>query len=404
MKRCEIINTVTIALLAAVAFVSPFANHGLVARLHIQEMLICLAMMSGLIALVMGNEHKKQLKHIPLQIVVFLAAALLGLIKVVDLRVGIIELAQLAIFAGLFVMSYLFASTSRQRRWVITAMAGAGFLVVSVCVWKYLQGEIPLRGVFRNRHVLCGSISGLSFVIATCLVSFLKRVGLLISLALFFVLGLILPSVAWIAMSGGIVMLGCIRCSRKISICLFAAILVGILASYSLAKVSPSVTGKNPSEHYSSQLSQLAIADPNGQDLAQRYIEWHAALMMMKNNFIVGVGPGNYQLNIGRYYGLLPKLNSMEPDSQNGWLITGSTIGVTGLCMLVWLFWIAGRNAMRLLSEKDDLLVAGLTASLVAWSIVNIFTPIFMKETGPIVMIVLGILCRASSGMSRSKS
>ncbi|NQU45274.1 O-antigen ligase family protein, partial [bacterium] len=65
--------------------------------------------------------------------------------------------------------------------------------------------------------------------------------------------------------------------------------------------------------------------------LKQRYAEWIAAARMAAAHPLLGVGPGGYQNRIGRYYGLSPKQNTSEPDTQNGWLVLGATTGLVGL-------------------------------------------------------------------------
>lgn len=73
--------------------------------------------------------------------------------------------------------------------------------------------------------------------------------------------------------------------------------------------------------------------DPN--ILKQRYAEWAAAAAMLGASPAVGVGPGNYQGRIGEFYSPMAKLNTAEPDTQNGWLVLGSSVGLPAMLALL---------------------------------------------------------------------
>lgn len=69
--------------------------------------------------------------------------------------------------------------------------------------------------------------------------------------------------------------------------------------------------------------------------IKQRWAEWLAALRMWSEHPFWGVGPGNYQNGIADFYAPLPKLNTAEPDTQNGWLVLGASIGLVGVFALM---------------------------------------------------------------------
>ncbi|MEQ8819157.1 MAG: O-antigen ligase family protein [Sumerlaeia bacterium] len=78
--------------------------------------------------------------------------------------------------------------------------------------------------------------------------------------------------------------------------------------------------------------------------LKQRLAEWIAAVRMAADRPLLGVGLGNYQANIGRYYSPMPKLNTSDPDTQNGWLVVLSSIGFPATALLAILV-VAGACA-----------------------------------------------------------
>jgi hypothetical protein len=92
-------------------------------------------------------------------------------------------------------------------------------------------------------------------------------------------------------------------------------------------------------------------ADRDPEIVKQRYMEWQAAVHMMAAHPFVGVGPANYQKSIGRFYSPMPKLNTSEPFTQNGWLVLGSSIGLPG--MLAFVFALA-LGALRGFTWRND--------------------------------------------------
>ena len=53
--------------------------------------------------------------------------------------------------------------------------------------------------------------------------------------------------------------------------------------------------------------------------IKNRYLEMQAALNIMSENTLIGVGLGNFQNLIGTYYKELPKVNTAEPNQHNGY-------------------------------------------------------------------------------------
>lgn len=72
----------------------------------------------------------------------------------------------------------------------------------------------------------------------------------------------------------------------------------------------------------------------------ERYNEAYAALSVLNDYPIFGVGPGNYQLRIGEYYQGMPKYNTIEPGTRIGYTVISVTLGVAGLAS--FLYWCLG--------------------------------------------------------------
>ncbi len=83
--------------------------------------------------------------------------------------------------------------------------------------------------------------------------------------------------------------------------------------------------------------SRDLILSQGGPHVRQRFLEWQAALNVLGRYPLVGVGPGRYQEKISYHFYTLPKLNTLEPDTQNGFLVLSSTSGFLGLSAFVWI-------------------------------------------------------------------
>jgi hypothetical protein len=101
----------------------------------------------------------------------------------------------------------------------------------------------------------------------------------------------------------------------------------------------------------------LPIPEPSRQrDEAipnQRFAEWIAGWRMMAARPFAGVGFGNYQMHIGEYFAPMPKFETREPDSQNGWIVLGSSVGVVGAAALFWALVLAASAGLRSQRERE---------------------------------------------------
>jgi hypothetical protein len=127
--------------------------------------------------------------------------------------------------------------------------------------------------------------------------------------------------------------------------------------------------------------------------LKNRYMEMQAALNMISDNTLIGVGLGNFQTNIGTYYRELPKVNTAEPNQHNGYLIMGSTAGILGLAALLWILVLSLKNNyLSFKNEKDPhelFIYSGLFGSLLACMIENNFSYLFSASLiVPLILII----------------
>jgi hypothetical protein len=138
----------------------------------------------------------------------------------------------------------------------------------------------------------------------------------------------------------------------------------------------------------------------------KQYIEWYAALGWAAprlRQFATGVGPGNYQFNIGSYYSFLPNEEKMPPDSNNLYLVQAVSLGVLGLGALLWVLGHFAREAhLAHRAPPWDWLGAGVLSSLVAFACVNVFHALIVRGTGIVLAFLLSLAVIARQRRARA--
>jgi hypothetical protein len=133
-----------------------------------------------------------------------------------------------------------------------------------------------------------------------------------------------------------------------------------------------------------------------GGHLHQRLLNWLAGINVLRDHPVVGVGVGNYQEKINLYYLSAPKLNTMESDTQSGYIVTLVTTGLMGLAALFWIIADFLRRAVRNARLARDPFVRelswGAAGSMIAFSINNMFSPLIYQSTVIQFVILLSII------------
>lgn len=112
-------------------------------------------------------------------------------------------------------------------------------------------------------------------------------------------------------------------------------------------------------------------------NIKNRYLEMQASLNMLSKNTLFGVGMGNFQSNIGVYYNEIPKINTAEPNQNNGYLVTASTMGIFGLTVFIWIIFSLIKNNysnFRTAKSENRGIYLSLLGSLVACAVENFFS------------------------------
>lgn len=159
---------------------------------------------------------------------------------------------------------------------------------------------------------------------------------------------------------------------------------------------------KNSVEGTRKARSRDIFIDNNKDHIRQRLLEWQSALNIFEKYPLLGVGPGNYQKYIGYHFYTLPKLNTLEPDTENGYLVIASTTGFLGLSVFVWILiyfsnlaWLSYKGADKYSEKGFNLALLG---ALISFIITNIFYNISNHHATILLFIFITALISLDKG------
>ena len=152
----------------------------------------------------------------------------------------------------------------------------------------------------------------------------------------------------------------------------------------------------------------LKLTDNDGTNLRQRYIEWQAEINSLQERTIAGMAPGCINDYRSTFYYRLPKLNTLKPFDQNGWLATAAETGIVGLVCFCWIIVYHGKIAyvsiLKCRSTNSHLQacaganIAGLAAACVA----NLFSSVLYNGILIAFVLLLALICGTNRIMEES--
>ena len=366
------------AALAATAVPAPLV----LGRASVPDVLVCV----GLLSLVVGLALSRTGVRYPVVALLFLFLYGVSAAANPMSSGGLAEVVQrtLQFLAGLAAFSWL---AHRRPNWAVTSVSAALFL--STCA-ALLQGAsgVPfgeLDGLFSSRLSFC------TFQIVALLWCFPQWLHSSVSIPLR-VLTVVSATLVLLPVSHGqvfavgavvLVVCSCLR-SRMALSASFAAV---VLSLFVLA------TFPGGGERLGELGRTLSASEGDGR-IKQAHVETVAAFRMAVAHPWLGVGPGNYQDNIGAHYGELPNPNAqtIEADHQAGWAILAATAGLpTALLLLALLAGGAIKGFRRFRtprSAEERLLVGGGTAA-VALLLLGFVTDPLVRGTGWLLALAL---------------
>lgn len=304
------------------------------------------------------------------------------------------EVAQryLQLFAGGTALMWLAA---RRPAWLL-ASASAAAAVSSVAGLAQMAGGMPaaeICGFLPSRIAFCAFQGGL------LLWCFPQWVGMScrpkVRLVVFgAALALLLPVThAQIAVLVALVLLIASAWSDRQ---VFQAALVTLVGVLVLWAALPGRAGRFQAFAESAKIVE------NGR-VRQAHAETIAALRMAVSNPLVGVGPGNYQREIGRYYGTLPNPNeqSIESGHQSGWGILAASGGLPAASVFLVAILSGSVVVLRRLRAPRNAYerqVLGAAFLGVGIFVLGWITDPLVRGTGWLVALALAGVCTPRSG------
>lgn len=388
----------TAALLTLLAILIAPTQYGvtLAERIHVSPVDPVLGVAFGLLVLdALLRRRWRELVPPPLPALCFLGAGIASL-AVADAR--LLAIKDLVQWAAYFVAGYvLFATLAREtamRRAMVVVFLAATTGVVAVAGWQYLESGrelLAVGGTLGNRNVLGGFLC-LALPVAFALAVHREPLPLRCWSGLLVVGGLavLLSGGALLGLAAGLLIVALSRGTLPAM-----GLVLGLSAV--LLLVYPRLPRDNALEQ-----STSVLLYPDGYDLSRRYPEWQAAVVLIEEQPWLGVGAGNYQRNIGMYYGSLPNpTGANEPDIQNLYLVLAASIGVPGaLCFAALLAWGAAQAARRAAyGRADRALAVGCVGALAAFGIACVWHPLLVRGIGvPLVLVLAWASVPARTG------
>ena len=278
--------------------------------------------------------------------------------------------------------------TDNAVRRVVYVLLGVSSLIIVVAAVQYFSPHrtpLDVGASFSNRNVLGGFLS-LLLPLAYGMFLFANRISRRIWSGAVVLFGLVfcLAGATCIAVLLSLGLLSALKSRRTLLI--FSAVVLILLLL-----VFPNL----PRNHSQVLLDSVALYDADGTP-GRRYPEWQAAVSLVREHPLFGVGAGNYQQNIGMYYGTLPDATGPnEPDIQNLYLVLAASLGLPGLIAFLAMLTMGAVAAGRgFFTSADDFrrgLSLGLLGGLLAFAVNALWAPLLVRGIGIPLAAVLAL-------------
>ena len=372
-----------IAILSSAFHFWPFQGHKIWQLLcPMNSVIMCwLVLLAGAVILTRGWQLICQsLPHI--SVFAFLAINILSIAFAHERARSVSYVVKLMLmFVGAYSLFSLAVQDAGSRRLIYQVIVAAAILCLSACLLARYYYNSEQFGFFDSAYkystyiVLMGSIA-----VSYCLQS-RKISGRLLGCAL---------------LVGMLITVGSAGAIAAITISLIAFMIVirkRLIAAFIL--ISLLIAGVVLFNVDKGVAADLTLAEDDHVNLRQRYIEWQAEINLLEKRIIPGTGAGGINTHRSSFYYRLPKLNTLQPFDQNGWLACAAEIGVVGLVCLCWIVLHYGGIAVRDIrcyrhmagKEENVAFAASNLTALIAACIVNVFSS--FQYNGVLIVLVL---------------
>ncbi len=350
----------------------------------------------------------------PMAVAGLLLTALLSAGMAESLKAVAVEVAQITLYFVAVYMLFADILTSRRRiKGALMALAIPTAVNIVIAIYQYFTADeaFAVGALLSNRNVYSAYLA-MVVPLGFGIMLWLEAGGLRWVLGLGIAAGILTmlsPPLVWVAL---LVALGVTMSIQRqvrtygLALIVLVTALVTLLPRNHDAAVRELLEPREEGPLY--KLAEgMEAGDQESYIVKKRWLEWQPALNMIAENFMLGVGAGNFQLNIGRseYYGFLPNVKKSEPDSNNLYLVVGCTMGFAGLVCLIAYLWHFWRKASVLWLHVENGwargLAMGLVGSVAAITLANIFTSVFVRGTGLVWALVFAMIAAMSQGAMR---
>ena len=194
------------------------------------------------------------------------------------------------------------------------------------------------------------------------------------------------------------------RGTRQVTLAVGALLVVGALGGWYLL---PREISQPAATMALDAFSVAAVVDtpvtPQNWSVMERLSQWHAGWRMFQDNYVFGVGAGNYDLYYPDF--ALPYWPQALGHAHNLYLNIAAESGLLGLG--AYLLLVAGvvglgRRALRTAGDRASRALAlGILGSLMAYSIHSLFDMLFVHGIGVLLGILIALLEVAAPAGSR---
>ncbi len=387
-------------------------------RVSITEVLVLLYVAAALLSLRRTRGLPRPLLLLPG--LVLCAVLMLSILRSQDIESSLEEIIKWAELLAVYVVTVVLLRVTRWRWWVVggllvAAMAEAGVGLVQtlgrIGPEHFLFNGVLMRahGTFGQPNPFAGYLV-LFFPIALALWAFgdlearlpwIRSCTGLVVIVLGSALLASLSRGGLLGMAGAVlvVLLLGSRAMRRLTLAGGAAVLaLAIVAGLALPDRVTDPTLDAALAAVNVRTVASTPATPENWSVLERLSQWHAGLRMFQDNYLTGIGVGNYDA----YYPevALPDWQQPLGHAHNLYLNIAAETGLLGLgayLVLALAIVHVGRRALRNRHDRAvRALAVGILGSLAAYSIHNIFDMLFVQGMGVLLGLLLALLEQAA--------
>ncbi len=340
---------------------------------------------------VRGGTAPRRLRSPPVMVLLFLLVAALSATRAIHPLKSVKDIVQMVEYVVVVFMLFANAPDEKQLPRLLDTFMIVASLVIFVGLVQYFSpgiADFKVRATFGNRNVFGGYLSlavPLMAGVALYESDWRRKVWLLATVLAALLVNL--SGAAMLAVALTLALLFLLRGKGYFVAGAAALIVIQVL-------VLPHLPRNNDVA-----LSESVRLYNDKNEVALRYTEWQAAAVMTAEHPLLGVGIGNYQDNIGGYFGVLPRpTGTVEPDSENLYLVIASSMGLPGLaCFLGLLLTFGSLTARQFFTAADPRakgLALGLMGAVCSFSICCIWNPLMVRGIGVQFAIILALAAR----------